>query len=270
MKTLLCLIITAFLSVSAADKPTVRAELGELVEKIQAKLKDKKTKEADFTAELKAFDQILEDHKGEKSDDMAQVLYMKSLLYAQVFEDSEKAVVLMTKLQKDFPESSQAKNAEKIIASMERQATAAKISKSLVVGNSFPDFKEKDLDGKPLSVSQYKGKVLLVDFWATWCPPCRAELPNVLKTYATYHDKGFEIVGISLDNDEQTLRDFLKKNKMPWQQYFDGKGWESKLTGVYGVTAIPATYLLDTEGKIVGQGLRGEDLEAAVAKLVKK
>ncbi|PYJ01766.1 MAG: hypothetical protein DME25_17520 [Verrucomicrobia bacterium] len=124
--------------------------------------------------------------------------------------------------------------------------------------------------GKPLSIASYKGKVVLLDFWATWCPPCRAELPSVIKTYEKHHPNGFEIIGISLDKEESKLTSFTKDKGMTWQQFYDGKGWGNKLAVKYGVQSIPATYLLDSEGKILAQDLRGEDLEQAVAKALAK
>jgi peroxiredoxin len=153
---------------------------------------------------------------------------------------------------------------------MEKQAAARLVQKELVVGKPFPDFSEKDTTGKPLSISGYKGKVVLVDFWATWCGPCRAELPNVLATYDKHHKNGFEIIGISLDQDENKLKSFTTENKMTWVQFFDGKGWGNKLAGKYGVMSIPATYLLDRNGIIIAKDLRGDDLEAAVAKALGK
>lgn len=143
---------------------------------------------------------------------------------------------------------------------------AADSQVELAAGASFPDFNEKDLDGKPLSVANYKGKIVLIDFWATWCGPCVHEMPNVLKTYEKYHDKGFEIIGISLDKDKEKLVAFLKSNNVQWPQYFDGNGWQNKLAVQYGVHSIPSTYLLDREGKIIAKKLRGEALDAAVGK----
>jgi peroxiredoxin len=102
--------------------------------------------------------------------------------------------------------------------------------------------------------------------------PCRAEVPNVVSVYNKYHGKGFEIIGISLDRqqDQAKLESYTKENNMPWQQFFDGQYWNNKLSTKYGVNSIPATYLLDGEGKIIGKNLRGDALEAAVAKALGK
>ena len=124
--------------------------------------------------------------------------------------------------------------------------------------------------GEQVSLANLKGKVVLIDFWATRCGPCRRVMPDLVETYKQYHPAGFEIVGISLDSDKDRLTKFLADKKMTWAQYFDGKGWQTKLAGTYGVNSIPATYLLDGEGKIIGKDLRGEALEKAVAEALKK
>src|SRR3989441_9826764 len=129
-----------------------------------------------------------------------------------------------------------------------------------------PAWELKEVTGKVVRSSDFKGKVGLLDFWATWCPPCRAELPSVIKTYEKHHPKGFEIIGISLDKEEAKLTSFTKEKEMTWQQYFDGKGWGNNLAAKYGVQSIPATYLLDGEGQIIAKDLRGEEMDGAVAK----
>ena len=139
-----------------------------------------------------------------------------------------------------------------------------------MAGTKFPDFNEKDVDGKPLSIANYKGKVVLIDFWATWCGPCVAELPNVLKTYTKHHSEGFEIIGVSLDDNRQKLESFLKDKGISWPQFFDGQGWSNKLAVKYGIQAIPATYLLDGNGVIIATDLRGDALEQAVARALAK
>ena len=248
---------------SAAEASPAATELKDLITRIQTKLKEGNKTEAALAPELKTFDELLAKHKDEKTDDVAQILYMKSMVYEQVLGNHDKASELVAQLKRDFPDSNPVKM-------MKQQEEAEKIQASLIEGSKFPDFEEKDVAGKPLSVGNYKGKVVLVDFWATWCPPCRAELPNVIKTYENYHSKGFEIIGISLDQSEEKLTSFTKEKSMPWQQYFDGKGWGNKLAGKYGIQSIPATYLLDRAGKIIGKGLRGEDLETAVSKALAK
>ena len=152
----------------------------------------------------------------------------------------------------------------------QRQMEAQKIQAALAIGVKFPDFNEKDTAGKPLAIANYKGKVVLIDFWATWCGPCRAELPNVIATYKKYHNQGFEIIGVSLDQDQAKLIGFTKDMNMTWPQYFDDQGWGNKLAVKYGIESIPATYLLDGNGRIIGRDLRGDELTQAVAKALGK
>jgi thiol-disulfide isomerase/thioredoxin len=132
----------------------------------------------------------------------------------------------------------------------------------------FPEFPEwaKDTDGKPLRVAEYKGKILLVDFWASWCGPCRREAPNLVNAYGKYHGKGFEVIGISLDQSEKEFKQFMQDIKMTWREYFDGLGWDNKVGKVYGIGAIPAMYLLDKEGKVITDNARGPRLEEVLKK----
>jgi thiol-disulfide isomerase/thioredoxin len=253
-------------SAYAADKGDPKAQLQELVGKVREKIQAGKPTEESLAPEIKQFDALLKEHEGEKTDEVAQILLMKAMIYAQLLEQQDQATTLVKQLKSDFPETKPGKDADKILEGFVKQAAAKKIQSGLVAGAVFPDFDVKDLEGKPLSVSSYKGKVVLIDFWATWCGPCVAELPNVLKTYEKHHPKGLEVIGISLDQNKERLTKFISDKQVPWRQYFDGLGWQNKLGEKYGVNSIPATYLLDKEGKIIAKDLRGEELETAVAK----
>ena len=124
------------------------------------------------------------------------------------------------------------------------------------------------VDGHPVDLAKMKGKVVLLDFWATWCPPCRGEVPHVVEAYNKFHDKGFEVIGISLDQDKAALLEFTKKNGMVWPQYFDGKGWDNLIAKKNGIQSIPAMWLVDKEGKLVSTDARA-DLAEQVEKLLK-
>ena len=128
----------------------------------------------------------------------------------------------------------------------------------------------EDLNGHHVDLSGMKDKVVLVDFWATWCGPCVAELPNVLAAYEKWHDKGFDVIGISLDDDRGRLTSFIETKKMTWPQYFDGKGWQNDLAKKYGINSIPATFLIGKDGKVFKTNLRGEDLQNALQELLAK
>jgi thiol-disulfide isomerase/thioredoxin len=129
---------------------------------------------------------------------------------------------------------------------------------------------KKDTAGKEIALDSYAGKVLLIDFWATWCPPCVAGLPNVIATYEKWNGKGFEVLGVSLDDDRAALDAFVKAKKVPWRQYFDGKGWENDVAKDWDVHAIPKTYLVDHTGRVRFVGVEGEELERAVQELIER
>ncbi len=239
-------------------------ELRSLVQKIQAKMRSGVRTEEALAPELKEFDALYEKCRATKSLVAGDVAAMRAMLYFEVFRDEAKGEAMLVAAQKDFPDSERLKSALRFI---EQRKAGAKAQGALAVGALFPGFEAKDLNGAPLSIAQFKGKVVLVDFWATWCGPCVGELPNVLAAYEKYHAKGFEIVGISLDQSEDKLKAFISEKKMTWPQYFDGKGWENEVSTKYGINSIPATFLLDREGKIVAKGLRGDALEKELARL---
>ncbi len=123
------------------------------------------------------------------------------------------------------------------------------------------------LDGRPVDVTNMKGKVVLIDFWATWCGPCVGEIPNVKAAYEKLHAKGFEIVGISFDQSKEALEKFVAEKEMAWPQYFDGKGWGNKFGQQYGISGIPTMWLVDKKGNLRDTNARGA-LEEKVTKLL--
>ena len=136
-----------------------------------------------------------------------------------------------------------------------------------VVGQPIPELKFKSVDGTDVDLAKMKGKVVLVDFWATWCGPCLREMPHLLEAYAAYKEFGFEIIGISLDSDREAMERFLKENKITWPQYFDGQGWKNAIAQKFNVQHIPHYFLLDRQGIVRHNKPLGPDLKAAVQKL---
>jgi len=259
----LLLLSTPAFSADAKDDP--KADFQALFTKIQGKLRASQGQadEKSMAAELKEFDALIEKYKGQKTEDVANIVFMKAMLYGQVFKNTDEAIKLIGLVKKDYPDTKFGKQADQMIASMKAQAESEKIKKNLVTGKPFPDFKGKDLAGKAFSLADFKGKVVLIDFWATWCGPCVRELPHVKATYSKYHAKGFDVIGISLDRDKGKLESYVKDEQMPWTQHFDEGG---VVASRYGVQSIPTTYLIDGKGNIVATNLRGGALETAVAK----
>lgn len=131
----------------------------------------------------------------------------------------------------------------------------------LAVGSQAPELALTDTEGNPIRLSNFKGKVVLIDFWASWCGPCRMENPNVVKVYKKYKDKGFEIFGVSLDKSKEAWVQAIKQDGLTWKHGSELAFWNSTFVKTYDVQSIPATYLVDGEGKILAKNLRGASLE---------
>ena len=173
-------------------------------------------------------------------------------------DDQQKAWILQ------IPESKRNAGINRMLSRIEcREKTA--------VGQKFTDFAMKTPEGKDVKLSDFvsKNKYTLLDFWASWCGPCRGEMPNVAKAYKTYHKKGLGIVGVSLDDSAEKWTAAIKTLKMEWDNMSDLKGWASEGSKLYGVTGIPATVLIDQEGTIIARDLRGEKLEEKLKELLK-
>ena len=142
-------------------------------------------------------------------------------------------------------------------------------AKNTAIGNPAPDFSQADPSGKMITLSSLRPQYVLIDFWASWCGPCRAENPFVVAAYNKYHKKGFEILGVSFDEDKDKWLKAIEKDHLTWKHVSDLKGWKNSLASVYGIHGIPMNFLLDKEGKIIAKGLRGEDLEKKLEEVMK-
>ena len=163
------------------------------------------------------------------------------------------------------------KNYNKIIAQkIQQRIDIASAANNIVTGEKAPDFTAPNPDGKAITMSAIKGKVTIIDFWASWCKPCRIENPTYVRLYEQYHDKGLEIISVSLDRQNQKQRwiDAIAKDKLTWYNVSNLKFWNDPVAKLYNVSSIPATFIIDDKGIILAERLRGRGLEAKIAELL--
>jgi peroxiredoxin len=163
----------------------------------------------------------------------------------------------------ELPKNLQETRLGKIIA--DRLNSAKKIA----VGAIAPDFTQNTPDGKPVSLSDFRGKYVLVDFWASWCGPCRRENPTVVKAYNKFKDKGFTVLGVSLDKDKDRWLAAIEKDKLTWTQVSDLEYWQNAAAQLYSIQSIPSNVLVNPEGEIIAKNLRGDDLLNKLAEILK-
>jgi peroxiredoxin len=167
---------------------------------------------------------------------------------------------LADKLNEEYPDN-------KMIIQLKQQLNEMR---ALSLGQVAPDFELPTPDGKMVKLSDLRGKYVMIDFWAAWCKPCREENPNVVRLYEEYKDKGFDIIGVSLDRTKEAWVEAIEQDGLTWTQVSDLAYFNSAAATLYQIEAIPATYLLDPEGKIIGKDLRGPSLENKLAEIFDK
>jgi thiol-disulfide isomerase/thioredoxin len=148
---------------------------------------------------------------------------------------------------------------------IEQTIAEANINK---IGTLALEFSQNDTLGKPVSLKSFRGKYVLIDFWASWCGPCRAENPNLVNAFRKYANKNFTVLGVSLDDNKSSWMNAIRKDKLTWTQVSDLQSWNNKVAQLYKIQSIPANYLLDPTGKIIARDLRGEDLQVKLKELL--
>ncbi|GIV38578.1 MAG: thiol:disulfide interchange protein [Thermonema sp.] len=197
------------------------------------------------------------------------VIYAASLL--NMVDDGTFLKELAEKMQKAYQGKPMPSAVKRFIDYMSQVSLSEDVqSAGPEEGSMAPDFSLPQADGTPFSLSKLRGKYVLVDFWASWCGPCRKENPQVVALYNKYKDKGFEILGVSLDEDKEAWLKAIEKDRLTWIHVSDLKGWQNEAARLYNVNAIPMTYLIDPDGVIIAKGLRGPALEAKLQELLGK
>lgn len=185
----------------------------------------------------------------------ATFYFYRYYIYQLSLEDAK---VLRAKIDPSLENSVFVKDIDKILVQLE----------NVQVGQIAPDFSLPDTAGVEVSLRDFRGKYLLIDFWAAWCPPCRRENPNVVKTFHEFKDKGFTVLGVSLDHKREDWLKAIADDELIWTHVSDLKYWDSEVPALYGVRAIPSNLLIDPEGRIIAKGLMGERLSAKLQELL--
>lgn len=199
----------------------------------------------------------------------------QNLDYVNKNKDSYVSLLILTQLKQSIVEEQYITSfqslSDVVKSSNLGKEIAAQLQKisDLQIGKKAPNFKAKNPEGKEISLYENLGKVTLVDFWASWCGPCRQENPNVVKLYNMYKAKGLQIIGVSLDKDEQNWKKAIEKDQLTWMHLSNLKFWNDPIAELYQVSSIPQTYLLDENGIIIAKNLRGATLEKKISELLK-
>ena len=194
---------------------------------------------------------------------------LSALILDSMLNDPAVDLVKIKKIFASFsPELIKYKPGKSIQSKLDKIANPVTVAAAANVGSLAPDFTGPNPEGKSISLKQSLGKVTIIDFWASWCKPCRAENPNVVALYAKYHAKGLNILSVSLDKEASAWKAAIAKDKLTWNHVSNLKEFEDPIALQYGINAIPSIYILDAKGVIIAKDLRGEELNAKIASLL--